>query len=242
MIDRLAPTRRPRALVIGRQRWRDLLFLHWPVGIDTLRRRVPAQLTIDTFEGTAYVGVVAFVMESLALAGVLKALSLSFLETNVRTYVHVEGGDPGVYFFSLDANSPFAVIAARASFGLPYYAARMRLSRVDPLIAYTTQRERPIDRRAFLTTRYEPGEVLGPAKVGTLDHFLLERYILHVLRFRRVWSAHIHHEPYLRQVVQLETIDEDLIAAAGLIRPSGPPPIVHYARGVDVELFAPHAR
>jgi len=50
-------------------------------------------------------------------------------ELNVRTYVHYNGV-PGVWFFSLDAARLPAVFAARATFGLPYYWAQMRV-RVD---------------------------------------------------------------------------------------------------------------
>ena len=94
----------------------------------------------------------------------------------------------------------------------------------------------------FLRVRYEPGPALGPAVPGTLDHFLLERYILHVARLGRIVSARIHHSPYPRQTAQIEAFDEIILAAAGVVRPSGPPPTVHYSRGVDVELFAPRVQ
>ncbi len=49
----------------------------------------------------------------------------------MRTYVHRRGRDPGVWFFSLDAANPVAVAIARATFGLPYFHARMCVE-VDP--------------------------------------------------------------------------------------------------------------
>jgi uncharacterized protein len=52
----------------------------------------------------------------------------NFHETNVRTYVHSYGRDPGVWFFSLDAAGAIAVILARAIFHLPYHHARMSLT------------------------------------------------------------------------------------------------------------------
>ena len=51
-----------------------------------------------------------------------------FHETNVRTYVHAGGRDPGVWFFSLDASSALAVMAARALLGLPYRYARIGMA------------------------------------------------------------------------------------------------------------------
>jgi uncharacterized protein YqjF (DUF2071 family) len=203
---------------------------------------VPAELEVDTYEGSAYVGLVAFVMESLRMRGAPKALSLSFLEINVRTYVHVAGTDPGVYFFSLDANSRFAVISARLSFGLPYKNGRMTLSHNGEDVVYTAERNGPRGRRPFFEACYQPsGGFLGPASPGTLDHFLLERYILHVPRFARIWTARIHHRPYERQNAYLKRCNEDLVVAAGVVRPNVAP-IVHYVRAVDVELFALRSR
>ena len=36
MIDRIAPTRRPTGRAGGYQRWRSLLFLHWPVPVEVV--------------------------------------------------------------------------------------------------------------------------------------------------------------------------------------------------------------
>ncbi len=238
-IDRLAPTKRPAGKSIGRQRWRDLLFLHWPVPVEALRPLVPAALAIDTFDGVAYVGLIPFLLEGLRPAGVPEALALTFLETNARTYVHFLGKDPGVFFFSLDAASRLAVIAARATFGLPYFTARMHLIRRGTQIEHSTVRGKD---GPFLRVLYEPRAALGPAEAGTLDHFLLERYFLHVARFGRIVSARIHHSPYPRQAAHLEAFDETILAAAGVPRRAGLPPIVHYSTGVDVELFAPQAQ
>jgi uncharacterized protein YqjF (DUF2071 family) len=49
----------------------------------------------------------------------------AFPELNVRTYVTAQR-KPGVWFFSLDAANATAVAAARFSFHLPYFTARMK--------------------------------------------------------------------------------------------------------------------
>ena len=97
------------------QRWAELGFLHWPVPAEALRDLVPRGLTIDTHEGQAYVGVVPFTVTGARpmLMPPLPWVS-DFHEVNVRTYVHLEGTDPGVWFFSLDASNPVVVAAARA--------------------------------------------------------------------------------------------------------------------------------
>jgi uncharacterized protein YqjF (DUF2071 family) len=222
--------------VIGRQNWRDLLFLHWPVRVDALRPLIPAELTIDTFDGAAYVGLIPFALEGLRPAGVPRALALSFLETNARTYVHAGGADPGVYFFSLDAASRLAVIGARATFGLPYFHARMRFDAGPGTFEHSTQRD---GSSARLVVRYEPGAAAGTAAPGTIDHFLLERYVLYAKHLGRMLKARIHHVPYPLRSAGIHALEESILACAGIELPADRSPLVHYSPGVDVELFAP---
>src|SRR5438105_13753881 len=104
------------------QSWHHLLFLHWEFRPAELQALVPAGLTIDTVEGKAYVGLVPFTVTGarLALTPPVPFIS-NFHEVNVRTYVHRDGRDPGVWFFSLDASSSIAVTGARAVYKLPYF-------------------------------------------------------------------------------------------------------------------------
>lgn len=234
-IDRITPTIRPDLPIAGYQDWRDLLFLHWTVPVAALRPLVPEPLTIDTFDGVAYVGLVPFWVTGARPPLTPRALGLRFLETNVRTYVHLDGRDPGVFFFSLDASSWAAVLGARAGFGLPYFPARMRMRREGPLVEYRSRRL--VGGSARSLAAFEPGAYLGPSRPGTLKHFLVERYLLYVERVGRLWVGQVHHAPYPVQLATLRRLGDELIGAAGLPEPTEPPPLVHYASGVDVEIF-----
>lgn len=239
-MDRIAPTRRPRGMPVGIQLWRELLFLHWPVPVQAVRPLVPAPLSIDVYQGSAYVGLVPFVVRRARAAGTPATVGIDFLEANVRTYVHVAGRLPGVYFFSLDAASLLAVVGARLAFGLPYFPARAALGHGSRAVAYTLQR---LGRtRPALAVRYEVGQPLGPSAPGTLEHFLLERYLLHVRRGPTLWTAQVHHRPYPAQTARVLSLSDQLIAAAGLTEPATPPPLVHYAAGVDVTIYPPQVR
>ena len=134
-IDRLAPTRRPARRAVMRQGWQELMFLHWALPPASIRPLITAELELDLFEGMAYVGLVAFTMTGVRPVGLPAVPGLSnFHETNVRTYVHHRGRDPGVWFFSLDAANSVAVRLARGLFHLPYHRSRMFLERerLDP--------------------------------------------------------------------------------------------------------------
>jgi hypothetical protein len=127
-IDRLASPVRPSQRAIMRQRWRDLLFVHWPFEPQAVRPLIPPHLELDLVDGKAYVGLVLFTMTGVRPVGLPAVAGISsFHETNVRTYVRVADCDPGVWFFSLDAASAIAVRLARWLFYLPYHYARMFL-------------------------------------------------------------------------------------------------------------------
>src|SRR5204862_491999 len=80
---------------------------------------------IKTFDGSAWATLIPFAIFATRPIGFPNALSIDFLEINLRTYVRSARGEPGIYFFSLDASSWLAVAGARVAYGLPYFAAAM---------------------------------------------------------------------------------------------------------------------
>lgn len=235
-IDRVLPTRRPPGRAAIDQRWAELLFLHWTVPAAALRPRLPPALSVDTFEGRAYVGLVPFAMTGVRPAWAPPFPPFShFRQVNVRTYVHLEGREPGVWFFSLDASSPLAVLTGRLFFRLPYHLARMRLQgEAEGAVRYTS------DRRgagaARLRVRYTPAGPTGVAPPGSLEYFLAERYVLYTAGRGGLYRGRVHHRPYPLQPARVEGLEETLLAAAGLTRPEEAP-LAHYAREVSAEVF-----
>lgn len=236
-IDRITPTLRPAERPVMYQRWRTLLFLHWEVPAAELARLLPPGLTLDTFEGRAFVGLVPFTMQGVrpALLPPFPPLS-NFHETNVRTYVHHEGKNPGVWFFSLDAANRMAVKLARSWFRLPYHFDTMALKREGPWISYRSERHWPAPVPARCEVRCMPGAEASPSTPGTLQHFLVERYFLYTVHGGALWRGQVHHAPYPVRGAQVEGLDESLLAAAGIARPPGAP-LAHFSDGVDVDVF-----
>jgi uncharacterized protein YqjF (DUF2071 family) len=117
------------------QSWGKLLFMHWQTPPEAIRRLIPGRLSIDTFDGKAWVGLTPFTIWDARPIFMPPMPWLSdFHELNVRTYVHLDGV-PGVWFFSLDANSKAAVIGARTFFHLPYFNAHISLDPRDNTVA-----------------------------------------------------------------------------------------------------------
>ncbi len=234
-MDRIAPTRHPGSRNAGTQSWRDLLFVHWEVPHEALRALLPARLSVDTFEGRAYVGMVPFVMKDIRPAWLPRVMAQNFLETNLRTYVHLEGEGPGVWFFSLEASSLLAVMAARLGWSLPYHHARMSLERQGDRIDYRSVRR---SDGAHVTASWTPGAMLGPSTPGTVEHFLLERYLLYAERGGQLFVGQVHHEAYPAREAELHELEESLAQATQLPGYAAPPAFVHACDGVDVEMFA----
>jgi hypothetical protein len=234
----LAMLRIPDRVPVMRQRWRRLGFLHWTVEPDAIKRLLPPGLELDTWEGLAYVGIVPFTIRGTrppflpAVPGVL-----SFHEVNVRTYVHHDSGEPGVWFFSLDAASRLAVWGARLTYKLPYFFARMSLTEQPADVV--TFRSRRADEKADFGCTYQPTEDVKPAAAGTLEFFLVERYLLYSWDGANLRSARVWHQPYPLQSGRVHHLSQDLLSAAGISIPAGQAPLVHVAREVDVRIYRP---
>jgi uncharacterized protein YqjF (DUF2071 family) len=255
-MDRLAPTRRPNERIVMFQNWSELLFLHWVVPAQQIIPHLPPGLELDTFEDRAYVGLVPFTMTGVRPVWSPSVPPLSdFHETNVRTYVHHNGSNPGVWFFSLDAANGIAVRIARALWKLPYHYAYMQMEKRTKflpagddsetntekrkermIIDYKTERLWPGPLPGRCEVRYSPTGTVSSATPGTLEHFLAERYILYAYADGRLLSGQVHHTPYPLQTATVHDLDENLLAAAGIARPDDPP-IAHYASGVSVDIF-----
>ena len=226
----------PTSPWIQGQTWDHLLFAHWRVDEEQLRALVPPQLPIDTFDGSAWLGVTPFKVSGLRVRGTLPVPVLStFLELNTRTYVKLDD-KPGIYFFSLDCESPIAVEAARRTYRLPYYRARMSAERRGDWVEYSSSRSEGASTPHVFRGRYRPTGVSSPPQHGTLEHFLTERYCLYTLDERQdVARADIHHPPWPLQPAEAE-IAENTMAPEGLELPDDEP-LCHYSERQDVVIW-----
>ena len=188
----------------GYQRWTKLTFLHWGVAAEKLQPLLPSGLRIQQFNGSAWLGVVLFSMERVRPWWSPSVPGVSwFLETNVRTYVVDERGVAGVWFFSLDANSRLAVNLARTFWHLPYKLADMSLrvngnhdNATPARITYTGLRKECPAAQYELTLALPDAEPMS-AQPGTLEHFLVERYLLFATdQKQRLRTGRVHHLPY----------------------------------------------
>jgi len=222
----------PRTPWTWRQSWLDLLFAHWPIEASRLRPLIPAELTLQEFEGSAWIGVVPFRMSGVMRRPLPDVPWISaFPELNVRTYVELDG-KPGVWFLSLDATNPLAVWAARTFFHLPYHRADITLGREGDRIRYESRRG---DIR--FSGSYEPTSTVRLSTPGSLEHWLTERYCLYARDPRgRILRNDVHHAPWPLQDARAEIRVNSMLAPHEL-RVADVPPLVHFARRVDVVVW-----
>jgi hypothetical protein len=228
--------------------------VHWEVETEQLRGLVPDAFKLDLFDGKAYVGCVPFRMEDVRAS--FMPFGFDFYELNLRTYV-TYNGQPGVYFFSLDAASWPMVKLIKSVFGMNYCHASMSCSTGQPPVSCSWSRassrklpfsvpDGPVHYSSVrksdgtkLEVTYEVGEALGKSDNGTLQFFLFERYHLFTLQPSGIYQAQVHHPPYKVQSAKIKDLEETLLASAGLTMKKGTELLAHFSEGVNVPSYGP---
>ncbi|MEO5920729.1 MAG: DUF2071 domain-containing protein [Pseudolysinimonas sp.] len=208
-ISHEAPALAGRA--IASQRWSHLTFLHWRVESDRIAPLLPAGVVPDEYDGSSWVGLIAFELDRATLFGSPPLPYFgSFIEVNVRLYAVDELGRRGVVFRSLEASRLAAVLVARAAFRLPYFWAGTRMQREGRLVGYDSTRHvgGPATRiRVRAGARVEP---------SSLDDFVTARWGMFTRRRGSTVFVPNEHPPWALHSAELLDLDDDLIAAAGL--------------------------
>ena len=216
-------------------RWRELLFAHWTVDARLLRPLVPERLELDLFEGRCYIGAVPFLMENVTPRFIPPLPGLhAFPELNLRTYV-TAGGKPGVWFFSLDAGQKLAVRFARRFFHLPYFDARFDVDLTDS-VSYRSVRTHKGAAPAAFKAIYRPVGEVYQSKIGTLEHWLTERYCLYSANAGTIFRGEIDHAPWPLQRAEAEIRVNTLGDGLGIPMP-GEPETLHFAKSLNVQAW-----
>jgi uncharacterized protein YqjF (DUF2071 family) len=208
------------------QWWRDITFVHWRVDPALVAPWLPRGVRPDTFDGSAWVGLIPFHMVDAGLGRGPAVPHLgTFLETNVRVYSVDDQGRHGVVFCSLEAERLAVVLGANLGFGVPYKWAGMTR---DPALAptltptpahgtvhgrlrYETVRRTRARQRSLLEV--EIGDEV--AQPSDLDLFLTARFGLHsTVLGQPVWIPNTH-APWPLRRARVLSLEDDLLAAAG---------------------------
>jgi uncharacterized protein len=220
---------------IMKQTWNDLLFAHYPVNLEVLRRLVPETLPLDSFDGMGWIGVVPFHMTGIRGRGLPPIPGTDrFPELNVRTYVTIDG-KPGVYFFSLDASNWPAVKMAKTFYHLPYKYADLRVEHHGSTFNYESRRRSNQD--ILLKCSYKPISEPYHALPGSFDEWMAERYCLYTLNKKgALLRCDILHQPWVLQRAEAEIIQNTMLSKQG-IQVESEQPILHFAKKTEVRIW-----
>jgi uncharacterized protein YqjF (DUF2071 family) len=238
--QRLFERTRPEGPVVMLQRWEHLLFLHWRYDVATVQGTLPPGLTVDAWNGAAWVGLVPLFMRDVRPRVVPAVAMLSdFFELNLRTYVYDAMGRPGIYFYSLDCDQPVAVETARRLLHLRYeHAAIEAAAGVDGWVNFEAQRAGSILKSHF---RYRAFGPASEAVEDSIDFFLIERYRLFATdsNGERMISMRMCHAPYRIRAAEVTHWGDAVLRLAGFAPPEREPDHACAAEPVEVEAFAP---
>jgi uncharacterized protein YqjF (DUF2071 family) len=220
--------------------WNWISFIHWRYPAAAVQPMLPAGLTLETFDGSAWIGLTPFLMEGVRAPFVPAVPWLSrFPETNLRTYVRDEQGRSGIWFLSLDAARLPAVLAARASYWLPYFWSDMAVRIAGNRISYRCRRRLPPPGGARCDAEVVLGAPLAEPERDELAHFLTARFRLFTVITGRLATAEAQHPDWPLLHAELHRLDQDLVQRAGLAPPTGDP-LVHASPGVPVRIGVWH--
>ena len=227
--------------------WHGALFAHFAIEPELLQPSIPFEL--DTRDGRAYISLVAFTQSNLcpSVGGPLAAWLITPLAPheflNLRTYVRV-GGLRGIYFIAEWIPNRLAVLLGPRTYGLPYRLGRLRYE-VDTTRRRLSGQVRTGGNKAFTYESDFPAEAaeaaeFASASAGSLDHFLLERYVAFTRRHGVSRRFLVDHAPWPQQRVDLNLIDRSILDFGGAWSRHARFVGAHFSTGVtDVTISAP---
>ncbi|MCQ4205637.1 DUF2071 domain-containing protein [Streptomyces longispororuber] len=200
---------------------------------------LPPGAAPDLYQGRAYVGLVFFRMENLALgAGPRLPHAGTFNEVNVRLYSRDTSGRRGVVFRSLDCDRLASVVAARGAFGLAYQWSRVshRWFGDDRRLLYRSRRRSRSPARSHVWLDVVP-EV--HTRASQLESFLTNRWGLHERVLGRTYYLPNTHPQWSFLRCSLLGWDASVVGDSGLGPPAGEPVSVLYSPGLPVRFGLP---
>jgi uncharacterized protein YqjF (DUF2071 family) len=213
--------------------WRHLLFENWPVEPELMDAHLPASLSADTHDGSAWLSVIPFTNVAIRPKGLPRQLGVRLPEINVRTYV-TRDGVPSVYFFSLDAQGLASVTGARLFHHLPYYYARIALEMSDGRVRFESRRRHPGARPGRYEATYRPTGEPFNAPTEPLAEFLVERYRFYTeAPDGSIRYTDVDHDTWTLYPADATVDTDTLLRADGFARPDGEP-AYYYSPGLDV--------
>ncbi|WP_152997992.1 DUF2071 domain-containing protein [Curtobacterium luteum] len=216
--------------------WEDVVFAHWRHDPQVLARMLPRGTRPDVVDGSAWVGLSAYVFRETQVPPFPPSGRLgSMTEVTIEVLTIDDHGRHGVAHRTVDTANVPAIVAAHALLGVPYTFAHAGSRRRGDTVAHRSVRHpnralHPFRAaRAFrLTPTDRPGGsprprhsaavrvTAGPVTTAPLAVELTTRVGIHARHLAQTVFWQRQHPPLTIRSAQVEHLSGDLPAAVGL--------------------------
>ncbi|WIE64047.1 DUF2071 domain-containing protein [Curtobacterium sp. MCLR17_036] len=213
--------------------WQDIVFAHWRSDPGALARLVPRGTRPDVVDGSAWVGLSAYVFDETRVPPFPSAGRLGRMtEVTLEVLTVDDQGRHGVTYRTVDTANVPAIVAAHALLGVPYTFAHAGSRRRGDTVAHRSvrhsgrvrhpfrwahslHRDRAPDAprpRGAASVRVHAGDVVDTPLAAELTTRagIHARYLAQTLFWQR------QHAPLTVRSARLDQLEGDLPAAVGL--------------------------
>lgn len=216
--------------------WEDIVFAHWRHDPQALARMVPRGTRPDVVDGSAWVGLSAYVFRETRVPPFPPSGRLGTMtEVTLEVLTVDDHGRHGVAYRTIDTANVPAIVAAHALLGVPYTFAHAGSRRRGDTIAHRSVRHpnralHPLRaaRAIRLTPTSGPGGtprprhaaavrvVAGPVTTAPLAAELTTRAGIHARHLAQTVFWQRQHPPLEVRTARIEQLRGDLPSAVGL--------------------------
>ncbi|MFJ4296423.1 YqjF family protein [Curtobacterium sp. NPDC089689] len=216
--------------------WEDIVFAHWRHDPDVLGRMLPRGTRPDVVDGSAWVGLSAYVFRETRVPPFPPSGRLgSMTEVTIEVLTVDDHGRHGVAYRTVDTDNVPAIVAAHALLGVPYTFAHTGSRRRGDTVAHRSVRHPNRALHPFraaralrLTPTGRPGGsprprhtaavrvVAGPVTTAPLAVELTTRAGIHARHLAQTVFWQRQHPPLTIRSARVEQLSGDLPAAVGL--------------------------
>ena len=180
--------------------WSNVLFLNLELEENSIRRHIPNEFEIRTYNSKAYVTLVFFNLESPGLESL--NIPISFSEFNIRTYVRYKTYQ-GIYFLTLDVNNSLIPFCVNNIFKLNYNKT---------FLSYKTKNYSK--NAVWKNNKYNINNlsieyVVGKSmKDSSYSNFITENYLYISKNKNSIYYNNVYHKKWNLNYVNVQSISE----------------------------------
>ena len=180
--------------------WSNVMFLNLEVEENSIRRHIPKEFEIRTYNSKAYITLVFFNLESPGLKSL--NVPISFSEFNIRTYVRYKTYQ-GIYFLTLDVKNKLIPMCVNNIFKLNYN---------NTFLSYETKNYSKnavwVNNKYYIDNFYIEFEVGKSMKDSSYSNFITENYLYISKNKDSIYYNKVYHKKWNLNYVNVQSISE----------------------------------